>query len=222
MIEDKDCLSPFELLLKMQSELKAPKGQFNSFGKYKYRSCENIFEAVKPLLSKYKAVLTITDSIVLIGERYYIEATATIKSGVGDFSVKAYARESLTKKGMDDSQITGAASSYARKYALNGLLLIDDTKDADNDDSGDGDVQPPDPDNEKKITGAQKAQIYNLLKCLKIEHIINLPDEPDYRPVTEWLMDKKIVDVEKMSFEQADRLHKFLTNKHNSKTGDKK
>ena len=121
-------------LLQIQSELKAPKGQYNSFGKYKYRSCEDILEAVKPLCVKYGVILTLSDEIVQVGERYYIKATARLqKEGCTDVSVTAYAREALDKKGMDDSQITGTASSYARKYALNGLFCIDDTKDADTD-----------------------------------------------------------------------------------------
>ncbi|MBE5035532.1 ERF family protein [Gallibacter intestinalis] len=121
-------------LLQIQNELKAPKGQYNSFGKYKYRSCEDILEAVKPLCVKYGVILTLSDEIVQVGERYYIRATAKLqKEGCSDVSVTAYAREALEKKGMDDSQITGTASSYARKYALNGLFCIDDTKDADTD-----------------------------------------------------------------------------------------
>lgn len=120
-----------ENLLKIQMELKAPKGQYNSFGKYNYRSCEDILEAVKPLCDKYGSVLTLSDDIVQVGDRYYVRATATIMCGDKSVSVTAQAREALDKKGMDDSQITGTASSYARKYALNGLFLIDDTKDAD-------------------------------------------------------------------------------------------
>ena len=121
-------------LLQIQSELKAPKGQYNSFGKYKYRSCEDILEAVKPLCVKHGVILTLSDEMVQVGERYYIKATARLqKEGCSDVSVTAYAREALEKKGMDDSQITGTASSYARKYALNGLFCIDDTKDADTD-----------------------------------------------------------------------------------------
>lgn len=116
-------------LLEIQQKLKAPKNQKNTFGGYKYRSCEDILEAVKPLLKE--ATLTITDKIVCIGNRFYVKATATFKSKEEEVSVDSYAREAETKKGMDDSQITGAASSYARKYALNGLFLIDDTKDAD-------------------------------------------------------------------------------------------
>ncbi len=123
----------YERLLSVQSELKAPKGQYNSFGKYKYRSCEDILEAVKPLCKKYGLCLTLTDTIVQIGNRYYIKATAIITDGESKVETTAYAREDEIKKGMDGSQITGSASSYARKYALNGLFNIDDTKDADTD-----------------------------------------------------------------------------------------
>ncbi len=118
-----------EILNKIQKELKAPKGQKNNFGNYKYRSCEDILEAVKPLLGT--AVLIITDEIVLIGDRHYVKATAVLTDGDKQATSTAYAREPLDKKGMDLSQITGATSSYARKYALNGLFCIDDTKDAD-------------------------------------------------------------------------------------------
>jgi hypothetical protein len=119
-------------LTKIQAELKAPKNQKNSFGGYNYRSCEDILEAVKPLLKKHNSCLTISDAIKEIGGRIYVEATVKFEGGDNSHAeVTAYAREAETKKGMDDSQITGAASSYARKYALNGLFLIDDTKDAD-------------------------------------------------------------------------------------------
>lgn len=119
-------------LIDIQTELKAPKNQRNLFGKYNYRSCEDILEAVKPLLKKHECTLFITDCMELVGERYYIKATVSItnKEGIG-IETQAYAREEETKKGMDASQITGSASSYARKYALNGLFCIDDTKDAD-------------------------------------------------------------------------------------------
>lgn len=116
-------------LAEIQAELKAPKGQFNKFGGYAYRSCEDILTAVKPLLNGLS--LTISDEIVMLGERFYVKATATLTDGRERIESTAYAREALTKKGMDESQITGSTSSYARKYALNGLLLIDDTKDAD-------------------------------------------------------------------------------------------
>lgn len=130
-----------EKIVSIQSELKAPKGQYNSFGKYNYRSCEDILEGVKPLLAKHGLVLTIQDSIDLIGDRFYVKATATITDGKEQLSTSAYARESLDKKGMDASQVTGATSSYARKYALNGLLAIDDTKDADTMDNSKKSVQ---------------------------------------------------------------------------------
>jgi hypothetical protein len=118
-----------EILNKIQKELKAPKNQKNNFGNYNYRSCEDILEAVKPFLGT--TILTLTDEIVLVGDRYYVKAIVTITDKDKSISVSAYARESLDKKGMDTAQITGAASSYARKYALNGLFCIDDTKDAD-------------------------------------------------------------------------------------------
>ena len=117
----------------IQTELKAPKGRTNKFGGYSYRSAEDILEALKPLLSKYDCFLTIDDSIVEVGGRVYVKSTATIEESFGDVvsEASAFAREAEVKKGMDEAQITGSASSYARKYALNGLLCIDDTKDAD-------------------------------------------------------------------------------------------
>lgn len=118
-----------EKLLKIQQTLKAPKNQRNNFGGFNYRSCEDILEAVKPLLDG--AVLTLNDEIVLLGNRFYVKATATFIDGDFQTSTTAYAREPDVKKGMDEPQITGTASSYARKYALNGLFLIDDQKDAD-------------------------------------------------------------------------------------------
>lgn len=124
--------SIFDRLAKVQQQLKAPKNQRNNYGGYNYRSCEDILEAVKPLLGALSLSLLINDEIVLIGERYYVKATATIYDYKGNYvSNSGYAREELTRKGMDSAQITGAASSYARKYALNGLFAIDDTKDAD-------------------------------------------------------------------------------------------
>lgn len=120
-------------LLAIQVDLKAPKGQYNNFGKYKYRNCEDILEAAKPLCKRENCVLTITDELRQVGDRYYIMATATltdVETGekIGN---TAFAREEESKKGMDGSQVTGASSSYARKYALNGLFAIDDTKDSD-------------------------------------------------------------------------------------------
>lgn len=119
------------LLLKIQQSLKVPKSQFNDFGKYKYRSAEDILEAVKPVLKENNAVIILTDEAVYVGQRHYIKATATITDGNESYSACAFAREEETKKGMDASQITGSCSSYARKYAMNALLAIDDTKDSD-------------------------------------------------------------------------------------------
>ena len=118
-------------LIEVQTELKAPKSKFNSFGNFSYRSCEDILESVKPLLKAKGLMMTITDEVVNVGSKNYIRATVTIGDGDQTVSVSAFAREAEAKKGMDDSQITGTASSYARKYALNGIFLIDDTKDAD-------------------------------------------------------------------------------------------
>lgn len=120
-------------LMRIQAKLKAPKGQRNTFGNYNYRSCEDILEAVKPLLAEEGCTLTLSDEIELIGDRYYIKATATLKSDKEEIQVSAYAREEQAKKGMDSAQVTGATSSYARKYALNGLFCIDDNKDPDTD-----------------------------------------------------------------------------------------
>ena len=124
-------MSEENALISIQHELKAPKGQFNKFGNYKYRSCEDILEAVKPILDKYSAILTISDDIVTVGGWVFVKATAILKVGSEIYAVSAFARLENEKKGMDAAQLTGCASSYARKYALNGLFLIDDTKDSD-------------------------------------------------------------------------------------------
>lgn len=126
-------MSVWTKLAAIQATLKAPKGQENKFGGYRYRSCEDILEAVKPLLAEHGAVIQLSDTLELVGERYYIKATASlIDTDTGEAtSVTAWAREAESRKGMDDSQVTGSSSSYARKYALNGLLAIDDTRDAD-------------------------------------------------------------------------------------------
>lgn len=125
----------YQKLMAVQAELKAPKGQRNSFGNYNYRSCEDIMEAVKPLLQKHEAALVVGDTIELIGTRFYVKATAKFIDVADGTEIEntAYAREEDSKKGMDAAQVTGAASSYARKYCLNGLFDIDDTKDADTD-----------------------------------------------------------------------------------------
>ena len=145
----------YKKVQEIQTHLKAPKNLYNSFGKYKYRNAEGICEAVKPLLAEHGLILTLSDEIVAVGERYYVKATATICSDANEvLSVSAFARESLDKKGMDDSQITGTASSYARKYALNGLFLLDDTKDADTDEYRN--------ENSRKTESVSKEQLEEL------------------------------------------------------------
>lgn len=118
-------------LAKIQSLVKAPKGQFNNFGKYKYRSAEDIMEAVKPVINPLGFWLTVSDEVVLLGNRFYIKATAMLTDGTNTYTSTSFAREEEIKKGMDGSQITGSSSSYARKYALSGLFCLDDNKDAD-------------------------------------------------------------------------------------------
>lgn len=165
----------YEKLLNIQTELKAPKSQYNSFGKYYYRSCEDILEAAKPICKQYGAALTVSDEIVLIGDRFYIKATATltdIESGE-KVSATAFAREEQDKKGMDASQLTGSCSSYSRKYCLNGLFCIDDTKDADA-------LKPPQGEQAKettngKVTAQQIADLQALAKQkgVALESIVN-------------------------------------------------
>lgn len=175
----------------IQYKLKAPKGQYNSFGKYNYRSCEDILEGVKPLLKKHNLALLINDEIVQIGERYYVKATAKITDGREFVSATAYAREPDTKKGMDESQITGATSSYARKYALNALLCIDDTKDADT------------MDNSKKPVQQTQETVYNwqTLKVRATQGGISEDDLVHY--VTETLKVKKSSELTQEHYQQA-------------------
>lgn len=144
----------YEKLQAIQAALKAPKSQYNSFGKYKYRKAEDILEAVKPLLKEQGLALICTDDLVNIGDRYYIKATVTITDGEASIFTTAFAREEETKSGMDGSQITGASSSYARKYALNGLLCIDDTADSDTTNVGTSNQAP---EAVRKTAAARKA-----------------------------------------------------------------
>jgi len=181
-----------EQLSKVQNELKAPKEQINNFGKYKYRSCEDILEALKPILQANSLTLTLSDELVNIGERYYIKATATLFSYDDKehfITNTAYAREEETKKGMDGSQITGTASSYARKYALNGLFNIDDTKDADTDEFVKNTTEK-----EKKATKEQIAQVTELVE--DIEGMLNY---------------YKIKSIEELTYEDAEKTIKNKT-----------
>lgn len=175
----------------IQHKLKAPKGQYNSFGKYNYRSCEDILEGVKPLLKEHDLALLINDEIVQIGERYYVKATAKITDGREIVSATAYAREPDTKKGMDESQITGATSSYARKYALNALLCIDDTKDADT------------MDNSKKPVQQTQETVYNwqTLKTRATQGGISEEELVHY--VTETFKVSKPAELKQDHYQQA-------------------
>ena len=193
----------YEKLSKVQTELKAPKNQFNGFGKYKYRNCEDILEAVKPLLAKNKLTMLISDEIEHIGERFYIKATVTlfdVETGETIITSKL-AREEETKKGMDASQLTGSTSSYAAKYALNGLFLIDDTKDADatnnhgNDQKNENKNDKP---TQKKET--KKIGIETYLEAIR-------KYEKEYQTeIKDYLVDKALMEIEDLNFEQAKEL----------------
>lgn len=183
-----------ENLTKIQTELKAPKNQYNKFGGYNYRSAEDILEAVKPLLLKYGAELTICDEICEIGGRIYVKAVCKYREGNDGVTVNAYAREPENKKGMDDSQITGTASSYARKYALNGLFLIDDTKDADTNAYYEQTRNNPPPAQKKTIgdrsTKEQWEEIDRLIEQTKTDRV-------------KMLAYYKVKDVTDMNFDTA-------------------
>lgn len=181
----------YEKLLSIQTELKAPKSQYNSFGKYNYRNCEDILEAVKPLCAKYKAVSVMGDEVIQIGERYYIKSTARLidLESEGVVENTAYAREEAEKKGMDGSQVTGASSSYARKYALNGLFAIDDTKDSDT--TNNGQTTPKEATKAKqtakteewKLTKSELVQVYGVKNA---EATIAALEKKLGVPYTEW------------------------------------
>lgn len=187
-----------EKLLAIQTKLKAPKGQYNSFGKYSYRSAEDILEAVKPLNAEQGVLLTITDEIKEIGGRVYVVATATVSDGTDTLQVSAFAREPENKKGMDESQITGATSSYARKYALNGLYAIDDNKDADTDE------HKQQQDNAPKKQQAQKQQQKQQQQQAK---------EPTEQELHE-IVEKYARNIEALGVERS-KLIEYVCNKHN-------
>jgi hypothetical protein len=170
-------------LLAVQQALKAPKDQFNGFGKYSYRSCEGVLEALKPHLQANKMTVILSDTIKEIGGRVYVEATATatdVETGEG-ISVTAYAREEEVKKGMDASQVTGASSSYARKYALNGLFAIDDNKDSDVTNNGDNSSDKP---KHGKSTGNTAKSQETALKCTECGRDIVEPKTKDGKPMS--------------------------------------
>lgn len=184
-------MSVYLKLLNIQEKLKAPKSQFNSFGKYNYRNCEDILEGVKPILKENNCILLIKDDVQIIGERYYIKAKVSlidIEDGK-EISSEAFAREEENKKGMDGSQVTGAASSYARKYALNGLFAIDDTKDSDSTNQGD----------DKKKTELSDAQVKRAYAIAKGANITN-------EQVKQWIMTKykktSLADLTKKEYDE--------------------
>lgn len=184
-----------EKLLAIQTKLKAPKGQYNSFGKYSYRSAEDILEAVKPLNAEQGVLLTITDEIKEIGGRVYVVSTATVSDGTDELKVSAFAREPENKKGMDESQITGATSSYARKYALNGLYAIDDNKDADTDE------HKQQQENAPKKQQAQKQQAQKQQEQGFTEQELHE------------LVEKYVRNIEALGVDRA-KLIEFVCNKH--------
>lgn len=200
MNEEKE-LSFYEKLSALILELKAPKSQKNNFGKYNYRSAEDILEAVKPLANKYGLVPKLTDKIVLIGDRYYVESHAIITDGKNTEQASGFAREPESKKGMDESQITGTASSYARKYAMNGLYQIDDTKDAETDeykqqvDSG----KPKTIDSNK--AKVLKAKIKELAVLASLKTGTDITPDAMYEKLSDTKF-LKIIPIEKLDTEQ--------------------
>lgn len=212
-----------QALKKIQQELKAPKGQYNSFGKYAYRSAEDILEAVKPLLAKYDAELTLSDDITEVGGRIYVKATARFieydaETNINDVTtVTAFAREPADKKGMDESQITGTASSYARKYALNGLFLIDDNKDVDSMDAPQTNAQPAQQAaNNTRVNGratAQNAAQRNTAASqTAIETITRLITETN-TDTSKFLAFFKVNAVQDLTAEQAKKAYNMLQSK---------
>ena len=164
----------YEKLLKAQVELKAPKGQYNSFGKYKYRSCEDILEALKPVLDKLKLTLFIKDDVIEVNTRNYVKATIILvntEKPDEQIQTSALAREEETKKGMDGSQITGASSSYARKYALNGMFMIDDTKDSDSTNTHGKDEAKTDEEKKQAFLNSKEGMIERLKESLSSDKL---------------------------------------------------
>ena len=197
----------YEKLSNVQTELKAPKNQFNGFGKYKYRNCEDILESVKPLLAKNKLTMIISDEIEHIGERFYIKATIElfdVETGETIITSKL-AREEETKKGMDASQLTGSTSSYATKYALNGLFLIDDTKDADTTNNHGNDQKNENKDTNKSDKQQQKKETKKITIDTYLEAIRRY--EKEYQTeIKDYLVDKALMEIEDLNFEQAKEL----------------
>ena len=190
----------------IQSKLKAPKGQYNSFGKYKYRSCEDILEAVKPILAETKTVLCITDHMEVVGDRIYVRAETHLKDAEDSSSeivTVAYAREEESKKGMDSSQVTGAASSYARKYALNGLFCIDDNKDSDSTNTGEKEKTPG-----RKAEPAKETEMISSETTMSIKNIID--KYPEAKLLEQIKARFKVNDIKSLTKEKGQKCLKML------------
>lgn len=197
-----------EKLMNIQSKLKAPKNQYNSFGKYNYRSCEDILEGVKPLLKETQTVLTISDEVINIGDRFYIKATATLTDTEDgrSISVSALAREDENKKGMDLSQVTGSTSSYARKYALNGLFCIDDTKDSDATNKHGKEQSDKLKSNQGQLTDAQLKRLYAIAYSVNI-------DADTVKQHVRKKFNKEVKDLTKEEYDQVCKGYESLKNK---------
>ena len=206
----------YEKLAVIQSKLKAPKGQYNKFGNYNYRSCEDILEAVKPLLAETKTVLSITDKMEIVGSRVYVRAEAHLRdcedaASSGELVTVAYAREEESKKGLDSPQLTGAASSYPRKYALNGLFCIDDNKDSDSTNTG-----------EKGKASGKKAEPAKETEMISSENIMSIKNIIDKYPESK-LMDQikvrfKVEDIKSLTKEKGLKCLKMLIDYDNQHT----
>lgn len=208
-----------EKILNLVNELKAPKNQRNNFGKYNYRSAEDILEAVKPIAFKYGLLPNLSDEIILIGERYYTKATASITDGEQTMKSEAYARESESKKGMDESQISGTASSYARKYAMNGLYLIDDNKDADTDEYKQTEkANTPETIDKIKVEVLNKA-IADLTEVINKKSDQNVTQDEVAKMITnkKFLSDIPIKKLDVEQFKTAERYIKELKNAYENK-----
>lgn len=204
-------MSVYKKLIEIQNELKAPKSQYNSFGKYNYRSCEDIQESLKPLLVKFGATVFIKDDIVLVDSRYYVKAIVTFVDIETENTIEsfAFARESEEKKGMDSAQVTGATSSYARKYALNGLFLLDDTKDNDHDSNHQTDVKAPEISTKKTETKVSEELAINQTQIDSIVQLIT-ETKTELKPFLEYF---KIKEISQMTATQASQAIKMLEKK---------
>ena len=219
-------MTVYEKLAKIQGSLKAPKSQHNDFGNFNYRSCEDILEAVKPILAETKTVLSITDQMEAVGNRIYVRAEAHLRdcedsSAHGEIVTVAYAREEESKKGMDSSQVTGAASSYARKYALNGLFCIDDTKDSDSTNNGD----KKSASNKKAgAVSARRTEAVESAEAISSANVMSIKNIIDKYPESK-LMDQikvrfKVDDIKSLSEEKGRKCLKMLIdydNQHKEK-----